>query len=148
MKKIKFIMAELKHLDGIMEVESKCFIVPWTKNMFLSEMYSENTSLYILMENNIVVGYISLFKVLDEIHVNNIAVDTGFQRMGYASMIMEKAIEIAMNLSMAIITLEVRKSNTQAMELYKKYGFEILGSRKDYYKNPKEDALIMTKELI
>jgi|LGOV01.1.fsa_nt_gb ribosomal-protein-alanine N-acetyltransferase len=148
MKKIKFIRAEVNHLDAIIKVENKCFTAPWTINMFLSELYGENALLYILMENNVVVGYISLFKIFDELHVNNIAVDPSFQGKGYASMIMEKTIEIARNLSIAFITLEARKSNTPAVELYKKYGFETLGSRKNYYKTPKEDALIMTKELI
>lgn len=148
MKDIRFIEGDIYFLDGIMEVEKKCFSTPWSKNMFLSEIYNENTFLYVLLENHTVIGYISLFKVLDEIHINNIAVDPDCQRKGYASLIMEKSIEIAKELSAMCMTLEVRKANTPAIELYKKYGFEILGFRKDYYKNPKEDAIIMTKELI
>lgn len=148
MKKIEFIEADASHLDGIMTVEKKCFTAPWTKNMFLSEMYNENTRLYVLLENAVIVGYISLFKVLDEIHVNNIAVDPQYQRKGYASLIMDRSLEISKELSAAHVTLEARRSNIPAIELYRKYGFEILGFRKNYYKNPKEDAIIMTKELI
>ncbi|SHI67116.1 ribosomal-protein-alanine N-acetyltransferase [Dethiosulfatibacter aminovorans DSM 17477] len=147
MNEIRFIEADINYLDGIMTVEKKCFTVPWSKNMFLSEMYNDNTFLYVLLENNAVIGYISLFKVLDEMHINNIAVDPYCQRKGYASLIMDRSIEIAKELSVTYLTLEVRKANTPAIELYKKYGFEIMGFRKDYYKNPKEDAIIMTKEL-
>jgi ribosomal-protein-alanine N-acetyltransferase len=148
MKEVKFNEADLEDLDGIMEVEEKCFTAPWSKNMFLSEMYNENTLFFVMLENDIVVGYISLYKVLDEIHVNNIAIDPDYQRQGYASSIMDNAIFIAEKLSAASITLEVRSSNIPAIGLYKKYGFETLGVRKNYYKNPKEDAIIMTRKLI
>ena len=148
MQEIKFIKADFEHLDKIMEVEKKCFTAPWTRNMFLSEMYNENTALFVLMEDDAIVGYISLYQVLDEIHVNNVAIDPDCQRRGYASFIMENVIQLAYELSAVSITLEVRSSNLPAIGLYKKYGFEKLGVRKDYYKKPKEDAIIMTKKLV
>lgn len=148
MKEIKFIEADENNIEEIIKLENKCFTSPWTKNMFLSEILNENTFLFILIENTSVVGYISLFKVLDEIHINNIAVDPDLQRQGYASMIMNKSIKIAKKLFVDYITLEVRVSNIPAIHLYKKYGFETAGARKNYYKIPNEDALIMTKKLI
>lgn len=147
MKEIKFIQADEINIAEIIELEKKCFTTPWTKNMFLSELHNENTLLYILMEKKSVVGYISLFKVLDEMHINNIAVDPDLQKRGYASIIMNKSIRIAKKLSITYITLEVRVSNIPAINLYKKYGFETVGARKNYYKIPNEDALIMTKNL-
>jgi len=95
-----------------------------------------------------VLAYAGMWFVLDEAHVCNVAVHPDCRRMGYGRRIMEALMQLAMDNSMSMMTLEVRRSNTTAQNLYHACGFLDVGYRKRYYEDNKEDALIMYKEFL
>jgi len=93
------------------------------------------------------VGYSFLFNIFDEIHINNIAVKKDFRNKGLGKKQLEYIIKYGIENNFSRITLEVRESNTPAINLYKSYDFKLLSKRKDYYTNPREDALVLVKNL-
>ena len=95
-----------------------------------------------------VIGAIGFWLILDEAHITTIGVRKTYQRQGIGELLLIKAIELAKELGAQVITLEVRISNTVPQALYEKYGFQRVGSRRAYYSDNKEDALIMTTDHI
>jgi len=85
--------------------------------------------------------------VLDEGHIHNVAVSPDFRRRGIARSLVEALIDFSRKQSLSVMLLEVRNANLPAIELYASFGFEVVGRRPNYYKNPREDALLMTKVL-
>ncbi len=131
-------------LDDIMEIESLSFSVPWSKNAFISELKNSDVAkYYVITIQNGIVGYAGLWKVLDEAHITNIAVHPQYRNRGMGTALLEKIITVCQKENIANITLEVRKSNETAIKIYKKMGFRHEGIRKEYYRNNKEDAVIM-----
>jgi ribosomal-protein-alanine N-acetyltransferase len=86
-----------------------------------------------------------MWHVVNEGHINNIAVDEPYRRLGVGSLLMDKLFELAHEKEMIGLTLEVRIGNRAAMGLYHKYGFKVDGIRKNYYADTKEDAAVMWK---
>ena len=82
--------------------------------------------------------------VIDEGYISNVAVSAKYRRQGVADALIDALNERAEALTLAFMTLEVRRSNLPAIRLYEKHGFAVVGSRKNYYDLPKEDALLMT----
>ena len=133
------------HLDEIVEIEKSCFEIPWSKKSFEDELDKKYMAIYLVaLENEKVVGYGGMWHIINEGHITNIAIHKDYRKKGIGSKIVSKLIEIAKEKEMIGITLEVRKSNEIAINLYKKQGFLLEGIRKEYYEN-KEDALIMWK---
>lgn len=136
----------IEHIDDVMVVEKLCFRIPWSREAFIEEVTGNKFACYLsALVNNRVVGYAGMWKVCDEGHITNIAVHPDFRGSGIGSLLLEKLMEIAKSDGISSMTLEVRKSNLVAQALYNKYGFEIAGSRKRYYADNNEDALIMWK---
>lgn len=136
------------HIDGIMEIEKDSFAIPWSRAAVEKEL-SNNLAIYaVVKENDKVVGYGGMWHVVNEGHITNIAVHKDYRRKGIGNIIVNKLIEIAEEKEMIGLTLEVRKSNLPALELYKKNGFKLEGIRPEYYEDNKEDAYIMWKYLI
>lgn len=128
-------------LPVIAEIEKECFSVPWSIHS-LESCFSSCTALFFTAEcDGEIAGYITANNVLGEIEIYNIAVEKKFRRKGIASLLLSELEKEGYE----SISLEVRKSNFAALELYKKCGFEQVGTRKDFYKQPKEDAVLMTK---
>lgn len=92
-----------------------------------------------------VAGYIGVYVVLESCYVNNIAVFPEYRRKGVGTALLKMAMLTADAMGTDFISLEVRKSNTEAISLYESLGFEEMGLRKNFYRHPTEDALIMTK---
>lgn len=135
---------KIEHLDGVMVVENLSFKIPWSRNSFLEELTTNDLAIYIVaISDEQVIGYGGLWRVFDEGHITNIAVHPEFRRCGAASKIMDEILNLCSKNDIKSITLEVRKSNIAAQNLYKKYGFTIEGMRKKYYADTGEDALIM-----
>ena len=135
---------KIEHLDGVMVVENLSFKIPWSRNSFLEELTTNDLAIYIVaISDEQVIGYGGLWRVFDEGHITNIAVHPEFRRCGAASKIMDEILDLCGKNDIKSITLEVRKSNIAAQNLYKKYGFTIEGMRKKYYADTGEDALIM-----
>lgn len=136
------------HIDGIMEIEKDSFAIPWSRAAVEKEL-SNNLAIYaVVKENDKVVGYGGMWYVVNEGHITNIAVHKDYRRKGIGNVIVNKLIEIAEEKEMIGLTLEVRKSNLPALELYRKNGFKLEGIRPEYYEDNKEDAYIMWKYLI
>lgn len=127
----------------IASIEKHCFSTPWSENQIKS---SDNSTVFFLAKaEDKTVGYGGMYTVLDEGYVTNIGVLPEFRRKGIATKIVNKLIDYSIEKALSFLSLEVRVSNIAAISLYKSLGFQEVGRRKDYYCEPKEDALIMTR---
>lgn len=142
-------MAE-KDLPYVCAIERASFPNPWHEMTFIGEIHNKSISFpYVVvhkMEER-VIGYVIFWHVRDEIQISNIAIHPDFRRKGIGVAVMRQILEQVKRERAKFISLEVRPSNSAALNLYKKLGFEILGIRKDYYHNPKEHALVMGKRI-
>ncbi len=129
-------------------IEREVFPSPWTDENFLYELENRdyNISIIGLIEKKLVTYAVS-YIVYDEIHISNLAVVPEFRHLTIGEKILKLTLQIGMEKSCQIAHLEVRRSNVAAISLYQKYGFQIVGVRKNYYQNEREDALLMTKKL-
>jgi ribosomal-protein-alanine N-acetyltransferase len=133
------------HVDQVAALERECFSTPWSATM-LSDALFDPQACFIVAEDEEgnILGYAGLHVVVDEGYIDNIAVESAARRHGVASALLDVFCRFgAANL--AFLTLEVRASNVAAIALYEKYGFQQAGLRKGYYQNPREDAIIMTR---
>ncbi|SDJ93621.1 ribosomal protein S18-alanine N-acetyltransferase [Natronincola ferrireducens] len=138
----------LKDIDDVVEIEKRCFPIPWTRGAFETELRKNKLALYFVgLWRGKVVGYGGMWLIIDEGHITNIAVHPDYQGRKVGEAIVEAIIEEAKARRIYRITLEVRKSNDIAQNLYKKLGFITCGIRPGYYSDNGEDAMIMWKEL-
>ena len=134
------------HLEGIAELERTCFSHPWSVDMLAEELYNETASFLVAEgEDGSVLGYAGLHVVLDEGYIDNVAVDPAYRRQGIADALIDTFVRFGAA-KLAFLTLEVRAGNAPAIALYEKLGFYEVGRRTDYYDDPKEDAILMTRE--
>lgn len=135
---------EEKDLDEIIELEHKCFTVPWSKDAFVSEISQNRFAKYIILEEEgKIIGYCGAWLVVDEAHITNVAILPEFRGRGLGEALMNAMIDICRRKHIERMTLEVRKSNTVAQSLYKKLGFQEGAIRKNYYSDNQEDAIVM-----
>ena len=134
-------------LDWLEGLGRSCFSPPWTRESFAHALSGAGSLVLVALCGGERAGYLVLSHVLDEGSVDSVCTGPEFRRRGAGSALLRAAIEEGRRLSLARITLEVRKSNTAAIALYEKYGFLSLGIRPGYYERPREDAVIMTLEL-
>ena len=134
-----------RHLPGIMPIENASYPKPWTLNVFNNEIEmmrrAERTYL-VAREGAAVVGYAGMMYAVDDAHVTNIAVGRDHQRRGVATRLLAELAWTAVERGSTAMTLEVRVSNVAAQQLYRRFGFEAAGVRKNYYENV-EDAIVM-----
>ncbi len=134
-----------EHLDELVKLEKICFSQPWSYQSLEEELSNDTAYFFTALDGEKVIGYIGLYIVCESCFVSNIAVFPEYRRKGVATALIERACECAKEHGTDFISLEVRPSNVSALALYEKLGFEEMGLRKNYYRNPTEDALIMTK---
>ena len=134
------------HVPQIAYLEAQCFSDPWSEKSIASELENPLSLWLVAEENGQVYGYVGSQTVLDESDMMNVAVDPGFRRQGIARALIETLIAELSKMGSRCLRLEVRVSNETARALYARMGFQQLGLRKNYYHNPKEDALILGKE--
>ena len=132
-------------LDDIVAIEKACFTNPWTREMYVRELQNPDVSfLYVLrMEDHGIVAFCSFWLVLDEMHINNLAVRGEFRGQGWGTVLLQHAIDAGARRGAQRATLEVRRSNTPARRLYERLNFEVAATRPNYYVSPPEDALIL-----
>ena len=135
-----------EHIPQIAALERACFSHPWSEDMLREELWND-AAVFVAAEgeDGTVLGYAGLQTVLDEGYINNVAVDPRFRRQGVADELIAAFVRFG-KAKLAFLTLEVRASNAPAIALYEKHGFQEVGRRKDYYDDPKEDAILMTLE--
>lgn len=137
----------LSDLDAIMDIEATSFPTPWSRSAFHSELLENTFAVYLVLEfYGRVVAYGGMWIILDEAHVTNVAVHQDFRGHYLGKRMMRGLIQRATELGARRMTLEVRRSNTIAQNLYQRLGFVQLGVRKGYYTDTHEDAFIMWKD--
>lgn len=136
----------LDDIDRIVEIENISFHTPWTKENFHFELTENKCAVYMVGEiDGIVVGYGGMWKMVDEGHITNIAVDPIYRGRGVGDAILSAMVIYAKENGITAMTLEVRTQNKLARSLYNKHGFKDEAIRKGYYTNPDDDAIIMWK---
>lgn len=143
---IKIIPMKEEHIDKVFDIEQNSFNTPWSKDSFKKEINENSLAHYIVAENNNnIVGYGGMWVIVDEGHITNIAVHPDFRHKGIGKTIVSSLVKEAVNRKLTGLTLEVRKSNVEALNLYRKFGFAGEGIRIKYYHDTGEDAIIMWK---
>jgi ribosomal-protein-alanine N-acetyltransferase len=132
-------------VDDVVALEEAAFTNPWTKAMYLAELENAGVSYCFLARDNSrrAVGFCSFWQVLDELHINNLAVLPELRRSGIGSLLLAFVLKQGAELGARRATLEVRRSNLAARMLYERFGFTVSGVRPNYYSKPVEDALVL-----
>ena len=133
------------HVTQIAEIEKICFSAPWTVEGIREELGNENSHFIVAVCGEKVLGYIGVQEICGEAYIANIAVLPEYRRLGVGERLISEAADGAKLRQCEFITLEVRKSNEPAIALYRKEGYNIAGERKNFYSDPVENGLIMTK---
>ena len=134
------------HVAPIAQLEKVCFSDPCSEKSVASELENELSLWLVAEEDGQVCGYVGSQTVLGETDMMNVAVHPDFRRRGIAEALVNALVEALKAKGSHCLTLEVRASNSPARALYEKLGFSRIGTRKNYYRNPKEDGLILRKE--
>ena len=134
------------HVSQVAELETICFCDPWSEKSVASELDNALALWLVAVEDGRVAGYVGSQTVMGETDMMNIAVYPEFRRRGIAEQLVDSLIAQLREQGSRCLTLEVRASNDAAQALYEKLGFLQIGRRPRYYRNPKEDALILRKE--
>jgi len=135
-------------IDAVLAIEEASFTSPWTREMYVAELENEGISYCFLARTGEgeAVGFCSFWRVVDELHINNLAVLPAWRRTGVATSLLDHVIREGVRMGARRATLEVRRSNEPARRLYERFGFLVAGVRRAYYTNPVEDAIVLWRE--
>jgi ribosomal-protein-alanine N-acetyltransferase len=136
----------LRDLNAIEEIERRSYPTPWSRSMFASELSKPSSVCLGAFDEERLVAYVIVSRYVDAWHVMNVAVDPMYRRRGLARRLLSMLFELTEHDERRGYTLEVRVSNTGAIELYEKLGFRASGVRRAYYTDNREDALIMWRD--
>lgn len=141
-------ISSLSDLDEILAIEVASFTSPWTREMYLAELDNVGVSFCYTARDDSgkILGFCSFWRVMDELHINNLAVAPEHRRCGVATALLGFVLNEARKLGVHRATLEVRRSNDAARHLYERFGFAAAGVRRAYYSNPVEDAIVLWRE--
>ncbi len=139
-------------LEQVLEIEQHAFRSPWSRQIFLEELVREWAYLDVLRERQKdgtvrIVAYCNYWLVRDEVHLLNIATHPDVRRRGHGRQLMTHMTDFARRHQCRYVTLEVRKSNQAAIDLYRAFDFQPVGVRPRYYVEDQEDAVVMLLEL-
>ena len=135
---------EEKDILAIEELEKQCFATPWSYESLKYDIVENNRALYLVAEiEGEIVGYVGIWKIVDEGHITNVAVSPAHRRKHIASALLETLFRVTERAGVVQHTLEVRAGNEGAIKLYEGFGFKEAGLRKGYYEDNGEDAIIM-----
>ena len=137
----------MEEVEKAVALEETCFSSPWSKQAFVDTVTKDCYRYYAAYVDSEYVGTAGLILRYDEADISNVAVHPDWRGKGIASMLMEHVIQEAQEQGLHSLLLEVREGNTSARRLYEKTGFVIDGVRKNYYQNPVEDAVLMSRKL-
>ena len=136
-----------EHVSSLAQIEKQCFSTPWSENALAEEIENPNARFFVALCGEQVAGYIGAHNIVGEVYITNVAVAPDYRRQGVATQLIERLVEISRAENAEFITLEVRENNTSAQALYEKQSFGVVGKRKAFYENPREDAILMTINL-
>lgn len=134
------------HVSQIGELEKRCFCDPWSEKSIAAELQNPLSLWLVAVDGQKVLGYVGSQSVLGEADMMNVAVDPDFRRRYIGQKLIEQLVNLLGEAGVHSLSLEVRVTNESAIALYEKLGFVQVGRRPNYYRNPKEDALILRKE--
>ncbi len=141
-------------IEAIVRLEYECALSSRGAPAYLADLDDPHELLLVARNLNPasnskrLVGIFSARLVIDELLIDNLAVASDFRKTGIASMLLEEGLNLALKCGAARAFLEVRTSNIPALSLYRKAGFAQIGTRKSYYNNPDEDALVLSLNMI
>lgn len=144
---MEIIKMDACHVAQVAALEAVCFRDPWSERSVASELTNPLSCWLVAVDGETVLGYIGSQTVLDESDVMNVAIHPDHRRKGIAQALVTALADALRERGSCKLTLEVRSSNASAISLYEKLEFRQIGLRKNYYRNPREDALILQKEL-
>lgn len=131
----------MKQAQDILDILTDVYgVTPWNEQQIQSDLAKEDTEYFFVYAGDIVVGFLAIQDLGDELEMTNIAVKKAYQGQGFAHQLMAQLAD-----RLEPIYLEVRASNQAARSLYERYGFQEVGQRKNYYHNPVEDAIVMAR---
>lgn len=141
-------LTERKQIDDVLAIEESSFTNPWTREMYFAEFENRGVSYCYLARDDEgkAIGFCSFWKVIDELHINNLAVVPDYRRAGVASALLTHVLSEGGRLGAVRATLEVRRSNEAARGLYERFHFSVCGVRRAYYTKPIEDAIVLWRE--
>ena len=145
-KMMQYVPMTMDHVAQIASLEKLCFHDPWSEKSIASELDNRLSLWIVAVDGDTVAGYVGSQSVMGWADMMNIAVHPEYRRQGVAQELVEHLVADLMENDVTCLTLEVRASNEPAKALYAKLGFQQVGRRPNYYRNPKEDALILRKE--
>ncbi len=144
MIEITIVQMKAEHIASVAEIEKESFSTPWSEQGVKEELGNPYARFFVAIINGKIVGYIGAHNILGEVYITNVAVSPLFRGRNIGKSLIEYLKKISKTESAEFVTLEVRKSNFIAISLYEKCGFSVVGERKSFYENPKEDAVLMT----
>jgi ribosomal-protein-alanine N-acetyltransferase len=130
-------------LERVEKIERECYSLPWSRAMFAGELIKSSSICLGAFRLERAIGYLIVSLFVDDWHIMNLAVDPTWRRRGVAGLLLEDFLERSEGGRERGYTLEVRKSNAEAIRLYERFGFTMSGVRRGYYVDDQEDALIM-----
>lgn len=145
-----------EHISAVAQIEKECFCHPWNEAAFYDELDNpmaltivaiQADDISALPNKENVAGFVNVRIINDEVYINNIAVSKAYRQRRIGTELLTSLENIVRNNKALFITLEVRESNAPAIALYKSLGYKTVGKRKKFYRDPDEDAVLMTKDL-
>ena len=143
---IEIVEMTVAQVTAVADLEKVCFSDPWSEKSVASELDNPLALWLVALDGDTVAGYIGSQTVMDETDMMNVAVAPSHRRMGIGEQLVMTLVGKLQKRGSHCLTLEVRDSNEPARSLYEKLGFEQVGRRPNYYRNPREEALILSKE--
>lgn len=143
MNKVEILPFSKEFVDAILLISTLSFKTPWKKSSIENELENKFARYVVAIYEGIVIGYAGVWLILDEGHITNIAVHPEYRGIGVGDMLVDALTELCILEGIGSMTLEVRKSNMAAQNLYIKHGFAAEGIRKNYYSDTNEDGIIM-----
>jgi [ribosomal protein S18]-alanine N-acetyltransferase len=134
-------------IPAALEIEEISFATPWSEKDFLNELYNKSALTEVAAFEDNIIGYICMNYHLHESQILNLAVHPDFRRRGVATILMDGTIRELKKRGCFFVHLKVRVSNTGAQKFYELLGFKVESTRKKYYDNPDEDALVLMRRL-
>lgn len=137
---------ELSDVAAVAKIEADTFTEPWSEQSFIAELKNPQASILVCDISGEIAGFADMREICGECYINNVAVIEKYRRLGIGRSLME-GLHDACSVNAEFITLEVRESNSTAISLYRSLGYTQVGVRKDFYRQPTENACLMTKLL-
>ncbi len=140
-------LGDAADLDAVLAIEEASFNNPTTRQWYESELQRPEVCFVFVIRTRQarVAGFCAFWRVVDQIHINNLAIDPAWRRRGLGRRLLAAVLAEAEAMGAPHVTLEVRRSNSAALALYEGAGFNIVGVRSGYYTHPIEDALILSR---